>query len=121
ESDHDEELVWGVDSASLTTENMLACVEDNFGSPEVWGRYLGDKEDVSRGLTSEEIDLLHANEIKILLIWNHFTDGTGYDHGQNQAEEAIAMAQDMGVPEEVAIFANVEPIYPIDAAFIQGW
>ncbi|ADU30566.1 glycoside hydrolase domain-containing protein [Evansella cellulosilytica] len=113
--------VWGVDSASLTTDEMLACVRENFGDPQVWGRYLGDKEGVSYGLTPEGRDLLHENDIQILVIWNHFEDATGYDKGVSEAEDAIDMARDFGVPEGVALFANVEPIYPIDSGFLLGW
>ncbi|WP_432806690.1 glycoside hydrolase domain-containing protein [Mesobacillus maritimus] len=117
----EDRLIWGVDSANLTTEDMLSCVEDNFGSPEIWGRYLGDKDGVSKGLTSAEKDLLHSNDIKILLIWNQFTDGTGYENGKNQAQAAIEMAKDLGAPEGVAIFADIEPDYPVDSEFIKGW
>lgn len=115
------DTVWGIDSASLTTEDMLNCVRENFGDPQVWARYLGDKEDVSYGLTHEEVELLHDNGIDIMVIWNHFTDATGYEKGQNEATAAIEMARDFGIPEGVAIFANVEPNYPIDADFLLGW
>jgi hypothetical protein len=120
-SEETPETVWGVDSASLTTEDLLACVRENLGDPEVWGRYLGTNKGVSYGLTEDEIDLLHSNEINILVIWNHFTDGTGYENGQNEATEAVETARELGIPEGVALFANVEPIYPIDSEFIQGW
>jgi hypothetical protein len=120
-NNEEDRIIWGVDSASLTTEEMLACVTDNFGSPDIWGRYLGDKEGVSKGLTADEIELLHSNDIKILLIWNHFEDARGYENGKQQAQEAIQMAEDLGVPEGVAIFADIEPSYPVDAEFIRGW
>ena len=113
--------VWGVDSASLTTDEMLACVRENFGDPEIWGRYLGDKDGVSYGLTNEEVELLHSNDIQVLVIWNHFTDATGYEKGQSEAYAAIEMAREFGIPEGVALFANVEPIYPIDSEFLLGW
>ncbi|WP_257009869.1 glycoside hydrolase domain-containing protein [Evansella halocellulosilytica] len=115
------ESIWGVDSASLTDEDMLACVRENFGDPEIWARYLGDKEGVSYGLTNEEIELLHSNDIDIMVIWNHFEDATGYEKGQSEASDAIEMAQDLDIPEGVALFANVEPIYPVDSDFILGW
>ncbi|WP_328703106.1 glycoside hydrolase domain-containing protein [Alkalihalobacterium elongatum] len=115
------EIVWGVDSASLTTEELFACVTSNFGDPEIWGRYLEDKEGVSYGLTTDEVDFLHEQGVSILVIYNHFTDGTTYEKGVAEAEQAIAYAEEIGVPEQVAIFANVEPEYPIDSAFIQGW
>jgi Domain of unknown function (DUF1906) len=114
-------VVWGVDSASLSTSELLACVRENFGDPQVWGRYLGEKEGVSEGLTPDEVELLHSNDIQILVIWNHFTDATGYENGKNEAELAIAEAEEFGVPEGVAIFANIVPIYPVDSEFIRGW
>lgn len=116
-----DEVVWGVDSASLTTDDLLACVRNNFGDPQVWGRYLGDKEGVSAGLTSEEVELLQENGIEILVIWNHFSDATGYENGENEANAAINLAKELGIPKGAAIFADIEPSYPVDSAFIQGW
>ncbi|WP_245805836.1 glycoside hydrolase domain-containing protein [Bacillus alkalicellulosilyticus] len=116
-----DEILWGVDSASLTDQEFFACVINNFGDPVIWGRYLEDKDGVSFGLITEEVELLHDNGVSILVIYNHFTDGTTYEKGVSEAETAIEYAQNIGVPEGVAIFANVEPFYPIDSAFIQGW
>ncbi|GAB3061817.1 glycoside hydrolase domain-containing protein [Virgibacillus ainsalahensis] len=116
-----KDLYWGVDSASYTDENLFACVVDNFGEPEVWGRYLGDREGVSAGMDAEEIDYLHENGVQVLIIYNHVNDATGYDHGVNHANEAIAMAEEIEIPEGVAIFGDIEPSYPIDSAFIEGW
>ncbi|RBW67690.1 glycoside hydrolase domain-containing protein [Bacillus taeanensis] len=115
------ELVWGVDSASVTTEEMCACVEENFGTPSVWGRYLGTKEDVSKGISKEEAQLIHNKGAKVLLIFNHFTEAIGYEKGKTEANEAIRLAENLGVPEDVAIFADIEPSYPVDSAFINGW
>src|SRR5690606_2679287 len=116
-----DKAFWGVDSASLTTEELYACVVDNFGTPKVWGRYLGDKENVSFGLTSDEVDYLHSNDVKILLIYNHFSDATGYENGMEQARNAIELAEELEVPEGKAIFADIEPDYPVDKEFIKGW
>lgn len=116
-----DEIIWGVDSASYTTEEFYGCVQANFGEPEIWGRYLEDKDGVSYGLTTEEVQLLHSEGVSILVIYNHFTDGTTYEKGVAEAEQAIAYAEALGVPEGVALFANVEPEYPIDANFILGW
>ena len=112
---------WGVDSASYTTEELYACVNENFGKPTVWGRYLGTIEGVSSGLTKEEVEYLHANGVKILLINNQFNNATGYDNGVEQANIGISLAGELNVPEGVAIFADIEPSYPVDSAFIQGW
>ncbi|MDQ0232485.1 glycoside hydrolase domain-containing protein [Metabacillus malikii] len=115
------DFVWGVDSASYTDDTLLACVNDNFGNPKVWGRYLGDKEGVSKGITKEEWQLLNKNGIKVLLISNQFTDATTYEKGKAEAEQAIKLAKEVGSPEKSAIFADIEPDYPVDENFIVGW
>ncbi|WP_370223993.1 glycoside hydrolase domain-containing protein [Cytobacillus sp.] len=117
----DDEVVWGVDSASLTTSDLLSCVRENFGSPKVWGRYLGEKEGVSAGITPPEAKLLQDNNIKLLVIWNRFNDATGIENGQSEAKAAVQLAQELEIPEGVAIFADIEPNYPVDSSFIEGW
>lgn len=114
-------IVWGVDTASNVDQAFLQCVKENYGAPSVFGRYLETKGDVSMGLTKEEVDLLHRQGIKILPIFNHFTEAVGYDKGVSEAKEAIAYAQKIGIPKGVAIFADIEPTYPVDEAFIRGW
>jgi len=114
-------IYWGVDSASYTDEDLLQCVQDNFGQADVWGRYLGDKEGVSQGLDTDEVSRLHENDVQILVIYNHFTDATGYDNGVNEAEKAIAYAGDLDTPDGVAIFGDIEPSYSVDSAFLEGW
>ncbi|UTI41164.1 glycoside hydrolase domain-containing protein [Niallia sp. RD1] len=121
EEDKETSYLWGIDSASETTEDFYACVRDNFGDPKVVARYLGTNEGVSHGLTSEQVDLIHSNEVDILLIYNGFTDATGFDNGVNEAKKAVELAQELGAPDGVAIFADIEPNYPVDAAFIEGW
>lgn len=115
------DIIWGIDSASETTEEFYACVKENFGDPVVFGRYLGEREGVSHGLTSNQVDLIQAEGDYILPIYNHFNDARGYDNGVAQAEEAIRFANELGIPEGVAIFADIEPEYPVDSAFILGW
>nr|WP_263324711.1 glycoside hydrolase domain-containing protein [Neobacillus sp. Marseille-Q6967] len=115
------EIVWGVDSASPLDQAFLQCVKDNYGNPVAFGRYLETKEGVSSGLTPEEVNLLHQNGIKIIPIYNHFTNATTYENGVAEAKAAIAYAQEIGIPEGVAIFADIEPTYPVDEAFIRGW
>ncbi|MCA1056992.1 DUF1906 domain-containing protein [Rossellomorea aquimaris] len=115
------ELVWGIDSASETTEDLYACVRENFGDPEVFGRYLITRDGVSRGLTAEQVDLIQSKGDYILPIYNNFSDATGFENGVNQANAAIKGANDLGVPEGVALFADIEPTYPVDSEFIRGW
>lgn len=121
EEDKETSYLWGIDSASETTEDFYACVRDNFGDPKVVARYLGTNEGVSHGLTSEQVDLIHSNEADILLIYNGFTDATGFENGVNEAKKAVELAQELGAPDGVAIFADIERNYPVDAAFIEGW
>ncbi|MDC3417902.1 glycoside hydrolase domain-containing protein [Aquibacillus salsiterrae] len=120
-TEQEDPIVWGVDSASYTTVNLLQCVTSNYGNPQVWGRYLGTKEGISAGLDQQEVELLQDNNIEILPIYNHVENLTGYEKGVNEAESAISMAEDLGIPAGVAIFVDAEPIYPVDSAFIQGW
>ncbi|MFS0864684.1 glycoside hydrolase domain-containing protein [Fredinandcohnia sp. 179-A 10B2 NHS] len=115
------EIVWGIDSASETSGDFYACVKDNFGDPGIIGRYLGDREDISKGLTSEQIEIIHGEGDFILPIYNHFNDATGYDNGVAHAKEAIKIASDLGILEGVALFADIEPDYPVDSEFIKGW
>ncbi|MGM0788507.1 MAG: glycoside hydrolase domain-containing protein [Bacillota bacterium] len=116
-----ESVVWGVDSASLTTEELFSCVRDNFGNPQIWGRYLGTKEGVSQGLTKEEAAFLQSNNAGILLINNQFTDATGMENGTEIGNLGIQLASELGVPDGTAIFADIEPDYPVDSDFIRGY
>lgn len=111
----------GVDSVNIADEDFMQCITGSFGDPAVFGRYMVDKEGVSHGLTSEEIEYLHANDIAILPIYNHFEDATTYEAGVAEAEQAVAFANDYQIPEGVALFADIEPIYPVDHQFILGW
>jgi hypothetical protein len=115
------QILWGVDTASKLDQAFLQCVVDNYGKPSVFGRYLETKEGVSAGLTPEEVELLHQQGIKIIPIYNHFTNATTYESGAQEAQAAIAYAQQIGIPEGKAIFADIEPTYPVDEAFIRGW
>ncbi|MBM7583829.1 hypothetical protein JOC86_000366 [Bacillus pakistanensis] len=115
------EIVWGIDTASKTNEGFYNCVNENFGSPQVVGRYLGTKEDVSKGITIEEKEAIKSKGAHILLIHNRFNDATGYENGVEEAKEAISLAEELGVTEGVALFADIEPIYPVNKEFILGW
>lgn len=116
-----QEILWGVDSATYTTKEIYECVVNNYGEPDAWGRYIGSKKGVSSGLDQDEIDFLHEKDIPIIPIYNHFTDATGYDNGKNEAKKAIEIAKELGIKEGVYLFADIEPEYPVDFAFIQGW
>jgi len=76
---------------------------------------------VSTGLDKDEVNLLHDNDVRILVIYNHLSDATGYDRGVEHAEQAINDAKDLDIPDGVAIFGDIEPSFPVDAAFMEGW
>ena len=101
---------------------MYQCVDENFGEPKIFGRYLGEIDGVSKALNQDEIKFLHDKDIKILVIYNHITeDATGFDNGVNHAEQAIELSKELEVPEGVAIFGDIEPDFSIDSEFIEGW
>lgn len=112
---------WGIDSAQFATEELLACVVENFGYPRFWGRYLLRIENFSEGLTREEIAFLRSRDIKILPIYNRILIATGYSVGVANAVDAIFSAERLGVPRGVPLFADLEPFFPIDSAWIEGW
>ncbi|MFC0300966.1 glycoside hydrolase domain-containing protein [Virgibacillus soli] len=117
----EQKVHWGVDSAEVANDELLACVVEHFGKPKVFGRYLGDNEGVSTGLTKEEVEFLHDENVKILVIYNHVSDVTGKKQGIDHAKQAIKLAKELGIPEGVAIFADIEPDYPVNTAFLEGW
>ncbi len=114
-------IYWGIDTASVVEEEQLMCVRENYGEPSYVGRYLETKEDVSFGLTKEEVDFFRKENLKIVLIYNHFTEAISKESGRKEAQEAISYAKDLGVPEGEYIFADIEPTYPVDPHFIVGW
>ena len=114
-------IYWGVDTASEIDQAFYQCVEQNYGKPDVVGRYIGDNPGASTGLTKEEVSFLKEQGIKIIPIYNHFSDATTYQNGVAEAKAAIALAKELGIREGVVIYADIEPKYPVDAAFIQGW
>ncbi|KYD08496.1 hypothetical protein B4102_2773 [Heyndrickxia sporothermodurans] len=116
-----KKIIWEVDSANITTNEMYKCVKENYGEPAIWGRYLGSNGNVSTGLTKKEIKFLHEKKVKILLIYNHFSNATTKKAGVKEAETAIKLAKEINAPKGTVIFADIEPKYPVDSAFIQGW
>jgi hypothetical protein len=116
-----QEPLWGVDTAGNADDSLYKCVSDHYGKPDFWGRYMKSKGDTSVGLTKDEISFIHKKDGKILLIYKHFSDATGYDKGMSEANDAISFAKDLGVPKGRILFADVEPTYPVDSGFIRGW
>jgi hypothetical protein len=113
--------LWGVDSAVKVDEKLYQCVLKNYGKPKYWGRYLTGKEGVNDGLSREEILFLHMRGIRILPIYNDFTEALGYRKGQVTARNAIFHANRLNFPKDSVLFANVENFFSVDDAWIRGW
>ncbi len=113
--------VWGVDSAAAVTEELYSCVKTNYGTPRFWGRYLSEVPNVSEGLTREEITFIRNKGMKVLPIYNVFTEALGYANGQLTARNAVFNARRLGIPDNTALFANVERFFEVDEAWIRGW
>jgi hypothetical protein len=113
--------IWGVDSAATVNEELYSCVKANYGTPKYWGRYLSEVPNVSEGLTREEISFIQNKGMKVLPIYNVFTEAIGYSNGQITARNAVYNARRLGIPSNVALFANVEGFFNVDEAWIRGW
>ena len=112
---------WGIDSAENVTEDLFQCVLRNFGYPRFWGRYLVRVPRISEGLTIDEISFIQSKGIKLLPIYNSFQTARGYVQGRAAANDAIFHAQELGIPQGIPLFANVEQFFDIDGEWIQGW
>ncbi|UJW58650.1 glycoside hydrolase domain-containing protein [Salipaludibacillus agaradhaerens] len=114
-------LYWGVDSATDVDQALYACVVANFGQPDFWGRYLTTVPNVNEGLTREEIAFLQGVGIKLMPIYNDFSEALGYTQGRVAARNAIFHAQRLGITGDIFIFANLENFFNIDADWLIGW
>ncbi len=112
---------WGVDSAARVTEELYQCVVNNFGRPDFWGRYLSQIANVSDGLTAEEVRLIRNKGMKLLPIYNNFTQATGSREGSVAARNAIFKARSLSLAEGSFIFANVENFFDVNAEWIIAW
>jgi hypothetical protein len=110
---------WGVDSSARVTEDFFQCVEDKFGYPIFWGRYLTTVPNVSDGLATEEIEFIRNRGVKLWIIYNEFVDAIGYRNGQVAATNAIFHARRLGIPKGKMITANLENA--INEAWIRAW
>ncbi|WP_332695408.1 glycoside hydrolase domain-containing protein [Halalkalibacter lacteus] len=114
-------LNWGVDSAATVTEDLYQCVVTNFGPPDFWGRYLSTIPNVSDGLTLEEFRFIRDKGMKIMPIYNNFSEAIGARAGAVAARNAIFKARQLGIEEGSFVFANVERFFEVDADWIIAW
>jgi len=113
--------IWGVDSTATVTEKLYSSVRNNLGNPKFWGRYLSAVPGVSEGLTKDEISFIRSKGVKLLSIYNVFTEAMGYANGQTAARNAVFHSRRLGIQENTLLFANVERFDNVDEAWIRGW
>ncbi|NRD80072.1 DUF1906 domain-containing protein [Bacillus sp. BRMEA1] len=114
-------VVWGVDSSVSVNDEVLNCVQKQFGHPDFWGRYLSTVPGTSEGLTKNEILFLKAKGIKILPIYNNFEQSVGKSNGVVAARNAVYNASRLGIRKGTVIFANIERFFDVDAQWLIGW
>ena len=115
------DLQWGIDTAGNIKQSDYQCISKNYGKPAFVDRYLGNLNDVSTGLTKEEVNFLHSKSIKILPIHNSFTKATGLENGKKEADEDIKLSKAVVVKDGVVIMVDIEPKFSIDPDFLIGW
>lgn len=117
---------------------LLELVARRMGrTPAFWGRYLNRRlpedrrtgvvrsPEHSHAITPREIQFLHDNGCRALLVYN---GGAGREHrlrgglnaGREAAERADALADQLGVPPHVVIYADIEN-WPGNVGWFRGW
>lgn len=112
---------WGVDSAVQVDNEVLRCVQNHFGDPDFWARYLSTVPNASEGLTKAELQFLRSKGIKVMPIYNYFTSSIGRQAGSVAAQNAIYNARRLGIRKGTVLFANVERFFDVDANWLIGW
>ncbi len=142
---------WGVDSSGSITSSFYSSVQQNLGTPDFWGRYIGDsktsfpKHDTctksaigttySKDIVASEVTTAHSYGLPILPVYFNYypTAVEGPTCGQNYAKAAIEFAQHWAgpaLPSGTAIFVDIEGSFVVggktipvttDAGFIKGW
>jgi hypothetical protein len=143
---------WGVDSVThtdnvrpvyppgktffdLVTDQATLGGRNPPAAPVFWGRYIGSPDD-SFNLKLSEAAYLGSKNCRVLLIYNGENRGTvnepdpvkARQNGVNAANNAIARARDLAVPEvavpqvgKIWIYCNIEPAWSPTKDFFIGW
>ncbi|WP_309144665.1 glycoside hydrolase domain-containing protein [Bacillus sp. EB600] len=96
-------------------------VQNNFGAPDFWGRYLSTVPNASDGLTKVELQYLRSKGIIVVPIFNNFKSSVGDQAGNVAARNAIYNANRLGIRKGTVLFANVERFFEVDANWLIGW
>jgi YVTN family beta-propeller protein len=113
-------VFWGVDSLLPATQDLFNALKDQAGAtPAFWGRYIGEH----NTLSSDELTLMRDNNCRVLVIFRDTTKGQlkSKPEAIQQANRAIALAQKLGVPSGVWIYADTELDQSPTAEWFAGW
>jgi len=116
-------LVLGVDSAKSSETLWDIAVKELGTAPAFWGRYLTDGHVGATPLTPEEAEFLHTRRCEVVLIYNAITKDSCQtrDHAERHASEATRLAKELGVPEGVVIFGDIEHGWAVTEQFEERW
>ncbi|HEV2580006.1 MAG TPA: LecA/PA-IL family lectin [Ktedonobacteraceae bacterium] len=118
--------LWGVDSYSHLTKAFYNSVKATYGTPDFWGRYIGNNPGYPNDMDLTEAPFAHNHGFAILPIYFNYAPNAvnGYSTGQAYATAAIEDAQRrLKISQGVVIFNDIEESSGVnpDAQFIQGW
>ena len=110
--------LWGIDSCD-PAQQVVPATQQDMGTPQFMGRYLGTNRCGTAGLSSTEVTYLHSQNAAVLLI----ADPGGFSgaNGTAEANTAIQQAQSLGAPAGTAIFRDVEQGDSITASYVLAW
>ena len=105
--------------------SALADCDRWLGAPAAFvGRYLGDGGHVATPLAVAEAQWILAQGRGIILVFNNATAtsvAAGWPQGKVEAEQAIRLAQALGVPTGTAIWLDCEYGWAIHPDYIKAW
>ncbi len=119
---------WGVDSANPANARFANALLYDYvtqlagGVPSFWGRYIGGR----YSLTPMEVSFLHSKGCRILVVYNGTLNNPssiqgGIAEGTADAQKAVLAAQQLAIPTNVCIFADIETGWPVTADWCRGW
>lgn len=108
-----ERLLFGVDSRIQANDilqnniSMFEWVVRNKIHPNFWGRnLLGEN-----ALTKDEIEFIHSKGCKVAAVYNDSSEKQTKEQGKSAGEIAVALAFDLEISQDSAIFLNIGEEY----------
>ena len=116
-------LYFGVDSEIQSNDllqnnvNMFEWVVRNKIHPNFFGRNITGE----NALTKEEVKFIHLNGTKIALIYSDSAEKKTENQGKETVVKLDKILLDLGIPEETAIFLEIEDSETITTDFMKGF